>query len=196
MAAEATRMIKIFYSYSSADAPLQNELERHLEVLKRSGQITTWHDREIQPGVEWKREIDTYLNAADIILLLISPDFLASDYCYSVEMRRALERHKAGEAYVIPIILRPVDWEETPIALLQALPTNGQPITIWRNRDKAFLDVVKGIDKLVKILLSRPKPPKTEERHVEVSSSEGKLKTKEFSGAINIFCRYAREDAP
>src|SRR6266487_4558204 len=107
------KTIDIFFCYAREDEGLLNQLKTHLKALQRQELIDTWHDRNISAGTEWEREINKHLNEADIILLLISPDFMASDYCYSVEMKRALERHKAGEAYVIPIILRPVDWEET-----------------------------------------------------------------------------------
>lgn len=155
MAAESTRALKIFYCYARKDKALRDELENHLEPLRRSGQVITWHDREIQPGMEWKREIDTHLNTSDIVLLLISPNFIHSDYCYGVEMRRALERHEAGQTRIIPIILRPVDWKSTPISELQVLPTEGRPITKWRNRDDAFQDVVKGIRTVVAMLRSQ-----------------------------------------
>lgn len=122
--------IKIFFCYARKDKELRDELEKHLEPLRRTGKITTWHDRAIQPGKEWKKEIDIHLNSSNIVLLLVSPNFMHSDYCYGIEMRRALERHEAGEARVIPIILRPVDWKETPIGELQALPRDGKPLTV------------------------------------------------------------------
>lgn len=146
------RAMKVFYCYARKDKALRDELEKHLEPLRRSGQITVWYDREIQPGMEWKREIDKHLNASDIFLLLISPNFMRSDYCYGVEMRRALERHETGEARVVPIILRPVDWKSTPVGELQVLPAEGKPIITWRRRDEAFQDVAKGIGNLVRVL--------------------------------------------
>lgn len=155
MMAKSQKIIKIFYCYAHEDKGLRDELEKHLEPLKRSGQITVWHDREIQPGTEWKREIDYHLNIADLVLLLMSPNFMRSDYCYGVEMQRALEKHEAGEARVIPVILRPVDWQETPLSKLQVLPTDGKPISTWRNRDQAFRDVAKGIRVVVGTLLSQ-----------------------------------------
>src|SRR2546427_11930114 len=100
--------IKIFYCYAREDGALRNELEKHLRPLKHLGQIAEWYDREILPGIDWAREISTHLNTAQIILLLISSDFMSSDYCYGVEMQRALARHSAGESWVLPIILRPV----------------------------------------------------------------------------------------
>jgi hypothetical protein len=141
--------VKIFYCYARKDKGLRDELENHLEALKRTGKISTWHDRQIEPGSDWKYEINLRLNTCDLIILLISPNFMRSDYCYGIEMQLALERHKAGQARVIPIILRPVDWAGTPIGELQVLPTEGKAITTWRNRDEAFHDVVVGIKDVV-----------------------------------------------
>lgn len=156
------KKVKVFYCYSRKDDLLREALEHHLEPLKHSGQILVWHDREIQPGMNWKQEIDIRLNSSNIILLLVSANFIKSDYCYSIEMQKALAKHKAGEARVIPIILRPVLWKETPLGDLQALPTNGKPITLWRNRDEAFEDVAKGIQKVVGSFLSEKQKSKEE----------------------------------
>jgi hypothetical protein len=137
--------LTIFYAYAQEDEQLRRKLEKHLSLLRQQGVITQWHDRQVLPGSDWAHVIDTHLMKAQVILLLISPDFLASDYCYGVEMQRALERHGAGEAQVIPILLRPVDWESAPFASLQCLPHNAQPITLWKNEDEALVTVVKGI---------------------------------------------------
>ena len=131
---------------------MRDKLDKHLGALKRLGQITTWHDREILPGIQWKREIDTRLNTSDIVLLLVSSHFISSDYCYGIEMRQALERHTAGKSHAIPIILSPVNWKETPIADLQVLPADGRPITKWRNRDEAFHSVTQGIRDVIEML--------------------------------------------
>lgn len=153
-----TTTMKVFYCYAREDIVLRNELEKHLGTLKRTGKITGWYDRDISAGKEWEKEIDVNLNTADIILLLISPDFIDSDYCYSVEMKRALERHDNGEARVIPVILRPVDWEDAPFSMIQVLPTDGKPVnsTYWQYRDEAFSDIARGIRKVInEILASR-----------------------------------------
>ncbi|MFH1740846.1 MAG: TIR domain-containing protein [bacterium] len=146
---ETMRPIRVFYSYSHKDEDLRNQLETHLSNLQRQGVIANWHDRRIIAGEEWKKEIDEHLEEADIILLLVSADFIASDYCYEIEMKRALERHENGEARVIPIILRPTEWAEAPFAKLQALPKDAKPVTTWQpndpNNDEAWLDVAKGI---------------------------------------------------
>jgi hypothetical protein len=135
----------LFFSYSHADASLRDLLEKHLSGLQRQGIISSWHDRRITAGTELDEAIDSHLDAADIILLLISPDFIASDYCYEREMNRAMERHQKGEARVIPVILRPCDWHGLPFGKLLATPTDGRPITMWPNIDQAFLEVVTAI---------------------------------------------------
>lgn len=146
--------ISLFYSYAHVDKALRQELDKHLSLLRRDGLIAQWYDRDISAGTEWAKQIDQHLNTAHIILLLISSDFLASNYCYSIEMRHAMDRHETGEACVIPILLRPVDWEKAPFAKLQVLPTNGKPVTKWRNRDDAFLDIASNIRKAIEKLLS------------------------------------------
>ncbi|WP_169617268.1 COR domain-containing protein [Nodosilinea sp. P-1105] len=140
-----SQALRLFYSYSHKDETLRDELETHLKLLQRQGLIQPWHDRRILPGDEWAGDIDDNLNRADIILLLISADFIASDYCYDLEMKRAMERHQAGEARVIPIIVRPTDWKDTPFSKLQCLPKDGKAVTQWVNRDGAWLNVEQGI---------------------------------------------------
>ena len=136
---------QLFYSYSHKDEKLRDRLKVHLSALKREGIISGWHDRKIGAGTEWKDAIDDNLRSANIILLLVSADFLASDYCYDVELKYAMDRHEKGQARVIPVILQPCDWKTTIFAKLQALPTNGRPVITWKNRDEAFLNVVEGI---------------------------------------------------
>lgn len=148
--------VEVFYSYSHKDESLRDELLNHLSALKRQGVIANWHDRKIGAGREWKGEIDEHLDNAQVILLLISSDFLASDYCYDVEMKRAMERHEKGEARVIPVILRPVDWSGTLFAKLQALPRDAKPVTTWSNQDEAFADVARGIRAAVEDLAVNP----------------------------------------
>jgi hypothetical protein len=137
--------VKVFFSYAHRDEVFRDEMANHLSILQRQGIISSWYDRRIEPGTEWAREIDRYINSAEIILLLVSPDFIASDYCYELELKRALERHEAGDARVIPVILRPVDWLNAPFGKLQALPRDGKAVSVWANRDEAFTDVAKGI---------------------------------------------------
>ncbi len=143
--------LNIFYSYAPEDIELRNELNKHLSALRRRGLISEWYDRDIQAGSDWRYEADVRLEAAHIILLLISSDFMHSDYCYSVEMNHALRRLRSGEVRIIPIILRSVDWEGTPIAPLSVLPSGGIPIMSWQNRDEAFSDVAKSIRKIIEL---------------------------------------------
>lgn len=137
--------VEVFYSYSHKDEQLRDQLNAHLIVLKRQHVIDDWHDRRISAGQEWEGRIHEHVNSAKVILLLISSDFLASDYCYDIEMARALERHYSGEAIVIPVILRACDWTSAPFGKLQALPRNAEPVTSWQNIDEAFTGVAKGI---------------------------------------------------
>jgi len=135
----------VIMSYSHADEDLRNELEKHLAALKRQGAITTWHDRRIAPGDELHGQISDQLDSAEIILLLVSADFIASDYCYDVEMSRALERHHRDEARVIPVILRPCDWKRTPFGSLMAVPEDGKPMVKHATLDDGFLEVAQAI---------------------------------------------------
>ena len=151
--------IELFYSYAHADEPMRKKLEKHLATLHQQGLIASWHDRMIGAGTEWEQHIDEHLNRAQIILLLISANFLASPYCSGIEMKRAMERHEANEARVIPVILRPVHWKDVPFAKLQMLPTDGKPIASshWHNQDEAFTNVAEGIRKVIDELNAAPK---------------------------------------
>ena len=149
--------IKVFVSYAYEDDDLRKQLDDHLSLLKRQNFIDVWHDRKISPGHDWKHEIDTQLSDARVILLLVSASFLASDYYYGVELKKALEKHKAGQACVIPIVLRPVDWKGASFSHLQALPTGAKPVTDrgWHNQDEAFADVAQGIRRAIEELHAR-----------------------------------------
>src|SRR5271157_4076499 len=137
--------IEVFYSYAHEDEELVKELRKHLSILKRQGVIREWYDREITAGTDWKGQLDQHINSSGLILLLVSADFMASDYCYDIEMRRALERHEEGTARVIPVIVRDVDWSVAPFSKLQALPRNGKAVRRWSDRDAAWRNVVEGI---------------------------------------------------
>lgn len=138
-------MPTLFFSYCHVDEELRDRLEKQFATLKRQGIIDTWHDRRIGAGVEIEKAIDARINTDDIILLLVSPDFINSDYCYDKEMARALERHDRGEAIVIPVILRPCDWHPTPFGKLNAVPRDGKPITRWPDMDEAMLQVALAV---------------------------------------------------
>jgi TIR domain len=140
MSAQPSQALEVFFSYAHRDEALRDELVKHLSLLQHQGVITAWHDRKITAGIEWAGAIDAHLQSAQIILLLVSADFMASAYCYDMEMQRAMTRHEAKEARVIPVILRPVVWQGAPFGKLQALPTGGNPITTWSNQDTAFVN--------------------------------------------------------
>jgi internalin A len=146
---ERRQSVRLFYSYSHKDEGLRNELETHLKLLQRRGLIDTWQDRKIEAGDDWKRRIDDNLERADIILLLVSSDFIASDYCYEIEMKRALERQEKGEAVVIPVIVRDVNLKDAPFAGLQSLPKDRLAVAEWKSRDSAWRDVSEGLEKVV-----------------------------------------------
>src|SRR6266566_964963 len=141
--------LEIFFCYAHEDEALLNKLKGHLTPLYRQGLIDVWYDHDISAGTEWEREIDKHLNTAQIILLLISPDFMNSDYCYGKEMQRAMERQGAGETRIIPVILRPTDWKSAPFGQLEALPKDGKAVVLWRPRDGAFLDIARGVRNIV-----------------------------------------------
>ncbi len=138
-------MVKVFFSYSHRDESLRDELEVHLSALKRQGIIDTWHDRRIGSGKEIDSEISQNLEDANIILLLVSPYFIASDYCYDVEMTRALEKHKEKTARVIPVILHPCDWHRLPFGKLLATPKDGKAVSKYPNQHEAFLEITLAI---------------------------------------------------
>lgn len=171
--------VEIFFCYAHEDEPLLNKLKVQLKPLQRQGLIDVWYDRDISAGTEWEREIDKHLNTAQIILLLVSPDFMDSDYCYSVEMKRAIERHNQGDACVIPVILRPVYWQGSPFGKLQSLSTNTLPVTdpVWHNMDRAFFNVSEGIREVVEKLVEARKAE--EERILKAVEEERERKIKE-----------------
>ena len=150
----ATRMI-LFASYAPQDILLQGELKEHLRPLQREGLIELWPDRNINAGTDWEQQSSELLQNAHIMLLLVSIDYLNSDYCSGVEMKQALERHERGEALLIPILLRPCLWNTSALRKLQVLPGNGQPVTTWANREAAWLDVVQSLHQVINHLLQQ-----------------------------------------
>lgn len=139
------RPIEIFFSYAHEDEELMDVVRLQLVVRERLGEIVKWHDRMIPAGNKWRNQIDDRIERAHVILLFMSPHFLASRYCYEIEGEIALRRHREGTARVIPVVLRACDWTVTPFGELQALPRDGIPITQWPDRDQASLDVARGI---------------------------------------------------
>lgn len=143
------RKIKVFLSYAHADEEYKKELDKHLAVQRKSGKIETWNDRKLVAGTHIHEEIDEKLVEADLIILLLSSDFFASDYCYGKEMTKALELNEQGQNIVIPVIVRTCDWLESPLKDIVALPEDGQPISKWEDADDAYMNVVKGIKKAI-----------------------------------------------
>src|SRR5262249_51107876 len=127
---------RVFCCYAREDLEYLYKLKNHLASLEQEGLITVKADGDISPGVGWKKAIDHYLEEADIILLLISSDFIASGYYINEEMQKAVARHEQGTARVVPVIIRPTDWQSTRFGGLQALPEDAKPISIWRNSDE------------------------------------------------------------
>ena len=150
---------EVFISYAHKDRKLRDELATHLSTLRKQGTISDWFDGDILPGTDWRSELMGRLNKANIILLLVSADFISSDFCYDIEMIRAIDRHKADEARVLPIILRPCDWEGTPFAELQVLPSGPKPVVTWSTHDEAFTDVTRGIRRAIDDLQKKGKAP-------------------------------------
>lgn len=150
-------MAIVFFSYSHIDEALRDQLEMHLSLLKRQGLVEAWHDRRILAGDELDPTIKENIESADVILLLVSANFIGSDYCYSKEMSRAIERHNSGEARVIPVILRPCDWHSAPFGKLLATPKDAKAITMWANTDEAFTDVVRQVRSAVEAMNARTK---------------------------------------
>jgi tetratricopeptide (TPR) repeat protein len=148
--------VEVFISYAHKDRKIRDELAAHLSNLRNQGIIRNWYDGDIVPGTEWKTEIMQHLRDAHIILLLISSDFMASSFCYSIELQESIARHEAKQARVIPILLRPTDWEGAPFANLQMLPSGGKPITKWKIHDDAFQDVVDGIRRTIQDMQESP----------------------------------------
>jgi len=170
--------VSIFFCYAHEDEALLNKLKTHLKPLQRQGLIDVWHDRDISAGTEWEQEISERLNEATIILLLVSPDFMNSDYCYSVEMKRALERHERKESIVIPVILRPIYWQGV-LGKLQALPTGAKPVgdRSWHNVGEALYDVAEGIRTVVEQISAKLTAQTEEEQQAQPSASSAETPT-------------------
>jgi hypothetical protein len=158
--------LSVFISYSHRDERMCEELITHLSSMRREGLISHWHDRKLLPGDDWAKNIDKNLVNAQVILLLVSSDFISSDYCFEVEMKAALEKHSNGDAVVIPIILRSCDWKYTLFGKIQGLPKDGKPVTMWDDRDLAYLNIVEGIRTKINELVNSPEAQVTSKKVV------------------------------
>ena len=147
-----SKPLSLFYSYAHIDESYRKELKTHLSLLQRQGIIEGWNDREIETGEGWREEITEQLEKADIILLLISANFIESHFCYEIEMKHAMGRHNKGEARVIPVIIRDCSWSKAPFGELQAIPANGKAVDLWDNRDSAWRNVSEEIERAAESL--------------------------------------------
>lgn len=155
-----SRPLRVFYSYARVDAKLRLKLSKHLSLWERTGLIQTWYDNEILPGAEFDKDIANKLAEADIVLLLISADFLSSKYCVNIEIPAAMKRRAEAGVAVIPIIIREVEWRdqpagETTLGKLNALPSSGKPVPDWPTRDKAWANIAAGIKRIAEDLRKR-----------------------------------------
>lgn len=146
------KKLKVFLSYSHKDEEMKKHLDTFLINLKRSNLVEVWQDRELLAGTEWDDAIKKELETADIILLLVSADFNASNYIWENELATAMQRHEKGEARVVPVILRNCEWQDMPYAKLQALPTNGKPVSEYPDRDSAYTEIAKAVRRVVEYL--------------------------------------------
>ncbi len=198
-------MIKLFISYAHEDEGYKNELEKHLITYKRNGTIESWDDREILPGKEWEEEIRHQIENSQLILFLISPDFISSEYINDVELKKAFDRYRKREVMMIPIIIRPADFSSLEISKFQALPKDGRPISTWEDKDEAWLDVVKQLKKVFKSLnddnlklkKSAPANPPNQMDENEVQNTKQEVIDKITNGqtedAIKILLKSSKE---
>jgi CheY-like chemotaxis protein len=161
--------VTLFYSYAHEDEGLRDELQGHLKILERRGLLAPWHDRRIVAGENWSGAIDVHLRSAELVLLLVSKDFINSDYIMGIELHAAMQRHAEQRAVVVPIVVRAVDLdpddsEDLPFMKLQGLPTGLRPVTSWPNRDEAWTDVAKGLRAAVKGIRERRVPVEPDPR--------------------------------
>lgn len=171
-------MVQVFFSYSHEDESFRTELEKHLSPLRRQGIISTWHDRKIPAGSNFEEEISSELESSQVILLLVSSNFISSDYCYEQEMQYALKKHEEGSAIVIPVIIHPCDWHDTPFGKLRATPTDGKAVSMYENRHEAFTIIARDVRNAISKHVGKQDDPKTNHPSVAISSS-GDRETKE-----------------
>lgn len=149
-----TKSLSLFISYSHKDESIKDDLVKHLSPLIHLGLIEEWHDRKITAGTEWDKVISENMEKSNIILLLVSIDFIASKYCYEIELERALEMHANNEAIVVPVVVRNCLWQHTPFSKLQTLPKDAKAINSWVDRDDAYTSVAESIRQIAEKLLA------------------------------------------
>ncbi len=140
---------RLFVSYSHADGQLLGRFQKHLAQLQREGSISGWYDRDIRAGTRFDDEIERELAQADIFVACVSPDYIASNYCYERELTSALQREDRGELAIVPVILEPSDWLSTPLSKFKALPDDGKAVAEFTNPNVAFMQVIHELRRLV-----------------------------------------------
>ena len=175
--------MKAFISYSHKDQLLCDKLHAHLAVMKSQGHLDVWVDQKILPGGEIDSEISEHLESCELFLPLVSSDFLDSGYCQDVEMTRAIELHHANQLRIVPIIIRPCDWQETMLGKLKCLPWDGNAVSIWGNEDAAFLDIVQGLRSVI-----------AEEKQPEESTDTARLEVPSNKRTVPVHQYRARRD--
>ncbi|AUX38942.1 uncharacterized protein SOCE26_003230 [Sorangium cellulosum] len=161
MTSPPARPVKVFCSYSIEDEAYRQEFDMALAGMRGAGLVETWSFRSIPPGEAVESRVAQALNEADIIVLLVSASFLDSDYCWDIEMRRAVERHDRGDARLVPVVVRSCEWSDAPFAGLSALPQDAKPVASWTHRDEAWTSVARGIRTLVSEIRSGARPART-----------------------------------
>jgi hypothetical protein len=150
----ASGTLKAFFSYAHEDVDVIANLQKHLAPLRHEEIVEFWYDRDLVAGENWDDAITSRLEDADIVIVIVSSDFVSSEYAYGKELSRALELHERGQLRVVPVIARNCRWQNLPIGRLQALPESGRPITSWTDRDDAYVSVALGIEEVARQLLS------------------------------------------
>jgi len=180
---------KLFISYAHEDELHLKQLTNRVKGLERQELIESWSDNEILPGMDWDDEIKSQLADADVIIFLISPDFIASEYIHKVELKNAVKRHNESEVIIIPVVIRPCDFSSLEIKKFQALPKGAKPISKWEDKDDAWLDVLQGIKKVInnidKILKKRVEKPANTNEDETGKEDEANLKMKIASGEMD-----------
>jgi hypothetical protein len=186
------KRLSAFISYAHKDEAARHLLESHLFPLRLEGLLDEWHDRLIQPGTDWENVIDKNLDRSDLVLLLVSPDFLSSQYCLGVETTRAIQLHQMGTARIVPIILRACQWEHTEFRKFQALPSGAVPVSEWSDVDVAYKDIADGIRRACSDLLGIPGNPRNPYRSASVGDwveSEGTIVIKPQNQTVLVKLR-------
>lgn len=170
--------VKVFLCYTSSDLEALEQLRQQLKLLERTGLIETWYNRQILPGADYVQEIEARLNQAQVIILLVSSTFLASEYCDGKEMEHALQLHREARAVVVPVQIEPSLWDLTPLGDLQALPDNNKPVSEWRRASAAWVNVAVGIRELATAIHKRAESEVTQQTASTKTSSKPRKATR------------------